>query len=70
MMKEVGLLGSFCYAGGDREPEFAQAARLTARWRDELAGLTTHQLPLDEVGDAFATASDKRSGAIKVTLRP
>ena len=45
MMKEVALLGSFCYGTGDREPEFVTAARLTGRWRDELAALTTHQLP-------------------------
>jgi threonine dehydrogenase-like Zn-dependent dehydrogenase len=70
MMKEVALLGSFCYGGGDREPEFATAARLTGRWRDELSALTTHQFPLDEVTSAFAAAGDKSTGAIKVTLTP
>jgi len=70
MMKEVALVGSFCYGGGDREPEFTTAARLAGRWRDELRGLTTHQLALDAVADAFAIASDKTTGAIKVTLIP
>jgi threonine dehydrogenase-like Zn-dependent dehydrogenase len=70
LMKEVGLLGSFCYGGGDREPEFATAARLTGRWRGELAALTTHQFTLDEATAAFTTADDKASGAIKVTLLP
>jgi threonine dehydrogenase-like Zn-dependent dehydrogenase len=70
MMKEASIVGSFCYGGGDREPEFAIAARLTGRWRDELAALTTHQLPLEQVADAFAIAGDKSSGAIKVTLLP
>jgi 2-desacetyl-2-hydroxyethyl bacteriochlorophyllide A dehydrogenase len=70
MMKEVALLGSFCYGGGDLEPEFTTAARLTGRWRDELAALTTHQFPLDDVTNAFETAGDKTSGAIKVTLVP
>jgi threonine dehydrogenase-like Zn-dependent dehydrogenase len=70
MMKEVALLGSFCYGGGDREPELVTAARLTGRWRTELSGLTTHQFALDDVGLAFATADDKSSGAIKVTLTP
>ena len=37
MMKEVALLGSFCYGSGERETEFATAARLTGRWQDELA---------------------------------
>jgi L-iditol 2-dehydrogenase len=68
MMKEVALLGSFCYGGGDREPEFNTAARLTGRWRDELDALTTHQFPLEDVATAFTTASDKATGAIKVTL--
>lgn len=68
MMKEVALLGSFCYGSGGREPEFATAARLTGRWQDELAALATHQYGLDEVATAFATASDKTTGAIKVTL--
>ena len=70
MMKEVALLGSFCYGGGEREPEFTTAARLTGRWRDELTALTTHQFPLDDVSSAFETAGDKTSGAIKVTLVP
>jgi (R,R)-butanediol dehydrogenase/meso-butanediol dehydrogenase/diacetyl reductase len=68
MMKEVALLGSFCYGGGGREPEFTTAARLTGRWPAELAGLTTHQYGLGDVAAAFATAGDKSTGAIKVTL--
>ena len=70
MMKEVALLGSFCYGGGLREPEFATAARLTGRWSAELSALTTHQVPLSAVGDAFTTADDKSTGAIKVTVVP
>jgi threonine dehydrogenase-like Zn-dependent dehydrogenase len=70
MMKEVALLGSFCYGTADGEPEFTTAARLTGRWSGELAALTTHQYPLDDVATAFATAGDKGTGAIKVTLVP
>jgi threonine dehydrogenase-like Zn-dependent dehydrogenase len=70
MMKEVAVLGSFCYGCGEREPEFTTAARLTKRWRDELSALTTHQFPLDDVPSAFSAASDKTTGAIKVTLTP
>lgn len=70
MMKEVALLGSFCYGSGDRESEFATAARLTGRWHHELAGLTTHQYRLEDLTTAFATADDKSTGAIKVTLTP
>jgi threonine dehydrogenase-like Zn-dependent dehydrogenase len=70
MMKEASLVGSFCYGDGEREPEFATAARLTGRLGSELAALTTHQFPLADVADAFATAGDKSTGAIKVTLTP
>jgi threonine dehydrogenase-like Zn-dependent dehydrogenase len=70
MMKEVALLGSFCYGTGDREPEFATAARLTGRWRNELRALGTHQFGLGDVAEAFETASDKTTGAIKVTIVP
>lgn len=70
MMKEVALVGSFCYGHGEREPEFSTAARLTGRWHPELAALTTHQFALDAVATAFATADDKSTGAIKVTLLP
>jgi len=70
MMKEIALLGSFCYGGGEREPEFTTAARLTGRWRDELRALTTHQFALDDIASAFDTANDKTTGAIKVTLVP
>ena len=70
MMKEGSIVGSFAYGGGDRDPEFATAARLTGRWRHELAALTTHQLPLEDVAEAFTVAGDKSSGAIKVTLTP
>lgn len=70
MMKEVALLGSFCYGSGSRESEFATAARLTSRWQQELAGITTHEYGLDDLAAAFATADDKSTGAIKVTLRP
>jgi threonine dehydrogenase-like Zn-dependent dehydrogenase len=70
MMKEVALLGSFCYGVGDGGDEFTSAARLTGRWSEELGALTTHQFALDDVATAFATADDKATGAIKVTLTP
>jgi threonine dehydrogenase-like Zn-dependent dehydrogenase len=64
------VLGSFCYGSGEREPEFATAARLTGRWHDELDAFATHQFSLDDVANAFTTASDKATGAIKVSLTP
>jgi threonine dehydrogenase-like Zn-dependent dehydrogenase len=70
MMKELSLLGSFCYGTSRRGPDFTAAAGLVGRWRSELARMATHQFPLDRVADAFTTASDKSSAAIKVTVTP
>ena len=70
MMKEVGLLGSFCYGSGDREAEFTTAAR-AHRSVARGAGRPRHpELPLEDVATAFGLADDKKSGAIKVTLTP
>ncbi len=70
MMKEVTLLGSNMYARGPRGSDFGTAVSLLPRLREELALLQTHQYPLEELGKAFETANDKRSGSIKVTLIP
>jgi threonine dehydrogenase-like Zn-dependent dehydrogenase len=70
MRSEVTLIGSFCYGSGSREPEFTTAARSTGRWREELHALTTHQFALAQVAEAFSTADDKTTGAIKVTMTP
>ena len=70
MMKELSLVGSFCYGSSGRGPEFAAAAGLVGRWQEELRALTTHQFPLAEVATAFETAGDKSSEAIKVTITP
>ena len=70
MMKELRLQGSFCYGSTRRGAEYAAAAALTGRYVDELSTMTTHQFPLEAVTDAFETASDKSSGAIKVTVVP
>jgi threonine dehydrogenase-like Zn-dependent dehydrogenase len=70
MAKELTILGSNTYGTDRRGPEFRGAVDLLPRFRDELSGLQTHHFPLDSVEDAFRTASDKKSGAIKVTVIP
>lgn len=70
MMKELRLQGSFCYGSTKRGSEYAAAAALTGRFRDELGAMTTHQFGLGDVTEAFETAADKASGAIKVTVLP
>lgn len=69
LLKEVNLHWSNCYHHpSDSEPDFAEATRIIAAEHERLASLTTHQYPLDEIGHAFATAADKKAGAIKVSV--
>jgi len=70
MMKEVTLGFSYCYEHGDEHADFADALAILDRQRDAAASLVTHELPLAEVEQAYRIAADRRSGAIKVTLRP
>jgi len=68
LLKEATLAWSNCYAQGPGRPDFERAIALLAAERERLAPLLTHQRPLAEIEDAFALASDKRAGAVKVTV--
>jgi threonine dehydrogenase-like Zn-dependent dehydrogenase len=70
MMKELSLLGSFCYGTSRRGPTSPLPPGSSVAGGTELARMATHQFPLDRVADAFTTASDKSSAAIKVTVTP
>jgi L-iditol 2-dehydrogenase len=69
-MKEIRIVPASMYsrAGPLRDVD-AAAALLAAR--PEIADvLITHRFPLDAVREAFETARDRSSGAIKVVLEP
>ncbi|MEM9178015.1 MAG: alcohol dehydrogenase catalytic domain-containing protein [Myxococcota bacterium] len=71
LVKELTFHWSNCYCRHVRTPEtsdFSDAAALLARERERLAGLVTHRVPLDSIGEAFAIASDKRRGVGKVCV--
>ena len=68
--KEITLAGSVVYGAGRSGPEFGAAVSLLPRYAEELRGLQTHQFALEDIHQAFATAADKKSGAIKVTILP
>jgi threonine dehydrogenase-like Zn-dependent dehydrogenase len=68
LLKEGTLAWSNCYSHAGERADFDDAIRIVDENRDLLARLTTHQLPLDEVEHAFAVASDKKAGAVKVTV--
>jgi threonine dehydrogenase-like Zn-dependent dehydrogenase len=69
-LKEITLLPSYAYAVSDGVPDFARAADAIAELRDVLPAVVTHRLALTAVAEAFETAADKSTGAIKVILTP
>ncbi|MDB4433171.1 alcohol dehydrogenase catalytic domain-containing protein [bacterium] len=70
LLKETSLLWSNCYAHPREDADFETAIRLVDEGREALAAVTTHAVPLGEIGKAFALASDKKVGAVKVTVFP
>jgi 2-desacetyl-2-hydroxyethyl bacteriochlorophyllide A dehydrogenase len=68
LLKEATFVWANCYARAPGEPDFETAIRLVAGHRSALAHLTTHAVPLDAVDRGFALASDKKSGAVKVSV--
>jgi 2-desacetyl-2-hydroxyethyl bacteriochlorophyllide A dehydrogenase len=68
IVKEAHLVGCMVYNRPGRSADFEVALEILAGRKAELAGLVTHTFAIDDVQAAFETASDKRSGAIKVLL--
>lgn len=70
VIKEVRVIGSMTYGRTVARADFDVALRLLAAEPAKFASLITHRFELAELPQAFATAADKRSGAIKVTVEP
>jgi threonine dehydrogenase-like Zn-dependent dehydrogenase len=70
LLKEASLIWSNCYARAPGEPDFATATRLVASRRSALEPLLTHSVALGDAARGFALASDKGSGAVKVSVLP
>jgi L-iditol 2-dehydrogenase len=72
--KEVDVVGSFCHAAdwhdGELVHSFDRALGIMAAGDAPLDPLITHELPLADLRAACEVARDKRSGAIKVVVRP
>ncbi len=68
VVKELEIVGSFIYGTVASGSEFGAAVNRMASITDELAALQTHHFPLSSTADAFATADDKASLAVKVTI--
>lgn len=68
--KELHLVGSNCYGAVEGRRDFSLAADLLATGRVDPSPLVTHRFPLDQIQQAFDTARDKSTGAVKVLVEP
>ncbi len=70
MAKEVRLVGSNTYGRPGPRADFDVALDLLAADPERFRFLITHRVPLTAITAGFETAADKRSGSIKVAIRP
>lgn len=69
-IKEVRVVPSIMYGRAGATRDFDVAAALLANRPQIPDALVTHRFPLDAAEEAFATAGDRKAGAIKVVLEP
>jgi threonine dehydrogenase-like Zn-dependent dehydrogenase len=69
-IKEPRVVGSNCYGRPGRRSDYELAIEIMRRNADSLRRCITHRFALDQVAEAYATADDKKSGAIKVQIEP
>jgi L-iditol 2-dehydrogenase len=69
-LKEVTVVPASMYAREGAARDIDVAAALLASNSEIARSLITHRFPLDAAVEAFAVASDRASGAIKVVLEP
>ena len=70
VLSELEIVGSIYYGHTGAGSEFGVAVASMGRIADELAALQTHRFGLAAAAEAFATADDKSSLAVKVTITP
>lgn len=70
LMKEVTLVPAFTYGHHHRVCEFEEAMAMLAEMPDLAETVITHHFPLDDAAEAFRTAGNRDSGAIKVVVHP
>jgi len=68
--KEVTMVASNCYGRSGSHTDFELALDLLRKNLEPLSALVTHRFALDDVNQAFAAATDKHSGSIKVHIVP
>ena len=68
MLKEITVIPSIFYNHNHATNDFADAATLLYRHPEITRSVVTHRFSLNDAAQAFKTAQDKNSGAIKVHL--
>jgi len=70
MLKEVKIAGGITYCRPGLHSDFETALAILAAHPDRARKIITHRFPLDQAAQAFATAADKSTGAVKVQVSP
>ncbi len=70
LAKEIRVVGSMVYNRGEAGSDFERTIEILEQERDKLAPLVTHRFGLERADDAFRTAADKTTGAVKVVIEP
>src|SRR5882724_2739713 len=69
LVKELRIIGSLVYGRAGARADFDIVLDILRRQGRRIAEtLVTHRFPLADIGRAFATAADKTTGSIKVTI--
>jgi threonine dehydrogenase-like Zn-dependent dehydrogenase len=69
-IKEPTVVGSNCYGRPGRRSDYEIAIEIMRRNAESLRRCITHRYGLGDIAQAYATADDKSSGAIKVQIAP
>jgi L-iditol 2-dehydrogenase len=68
--KEARIVGSQTYGRAGARADFDVALQLLSAGPERFRRIITHRFPLGEITRGFEAAADKRSGSIKVAIRP
>ncbi len=68
LIREIKIISSNCYGIIDGVHDYEVAIRLLASGQYPYRDAVRHRFALDEIGDAFDTAFDKSTGAVKVHI--